>query len=847
VGEAYSIAQNIYDENRADKSDTEIQKMILDVLRPIRYANGNGCYGIHSLEGIGVLCPCNPELEGRSILSGDDLRALEIATEMIETARGAGNGGCQFSGDSPDGDGEHREKISYFKLFKPYGWVIGTGLYLDDIEMQVKSDFLEQVNSARYGKNGYFFVSDRQGIVLAHGTQPEFINMDMHDITNSAGTVILQRLIEVVSSKEGGYAEYLWNKPGEDKEYHKIAYVADVPGWDCCLATGVYLDDIENVIASQQELLNHKIREKTFVFIALIAGVIVLFILFINRFNTRLEHDLSRFILFFKRSVDSDEKIDRRPIRFTEFDQLAQSANEMQEGRIRAGRALQDEKEQLSVTLRSIGDGVITTDVDGRVTLMNAVAERMTGWSAEEAAGKIITDVFRIVGVESGVGGTSVGRVIKEKQIVDIKSDSTLISRDGKEYSISDSAAPIRDSESNIRGVVFVFRDVTEQRKTESMLFNAKKLESIGVLAGGIAHDFNNVLTGLFGNIEMAKCSLTREHDAFLYIEMAEKALASATDLTTQLLTFSKGGAPLLMAVSLKDIVIEAVKFNLSGSNVKVDFDLPDDLWSVNADKGQLNQVIANITINAKQAMPNGGCLRISAENIRDSVESVLSDLNGDHVKLVISDDGAGITPENIERIFDPYFSTKSKGNGLGLAAVHSIVARHNGHIQVDSKPGLGTSFTIFLPAKSRHQDNAEVVCDADDRVVSDVVCGHVLIMDDEPIIISTLTPMLRFCGYTSESSGDGSDALVKYVAAEKAGKPFSAVIMDLTIPGGMGGIEAVQELLAFDPDAKVIVSSGYSVDPVLSDYADYGFKGRLIKPFKMCDLAKELNRVISS
>jgi len=347
VSEAYSIVQNIYDENKGDKSESEIKKMILDTLRPIRYADGNGFYGIHSLEGEGILCNYNPAMEGENLQGMQDSCGRYIVKEMSDAVRRPAGGFCEFSWDKPDVDGGNHKKILYFKLFKPYGWIIGTGLYLEDVESQVKAQFLEQVNSARFGENGYFYVTDRYGVILAHGMQPKLIGKDMRKVAGSLGVEVVNRFVEIASVGDG-YLEYQWVNPSTTRECSKIAYIASVQDWGYYLATGVYLDDIEPVIATQLELLNREIIERLVVFITLIAVVIVLFILFVNRFNVRLEQDLSQFMRFFKRSVDSDEKIDRDPIRFTEFDQMAQSANEMLEARIEAGRALQDEKEQLS-------------------------------------------------------------------------------------------------------------------------------------------------------------------------------------------------------------------------------------------------------------------------------------------------------------------------------------------------------------------------------------------------------------------------------------------------------------------------------------------------------------------
>lgn len=406
--------------------------------------------------------------------------------------------------------------------------------------------------------------------------------------------------------------------------------------------------------------------------------------------------------------------------------------------------------------------------------------------------------------------------------------------------------SPYTDLEGQIQGIVVGGRDVTEQHRMEEELFKARNLESVGVLAGGIAHDFNNILSGLFGNIELAKRELTQNDEAYSYIETASMALARATDLTKQLLTFSKGSNPLLESVDLEQLIQNSVRFSLSGSNVKASVHLAEDLLQVKADQGQLSQVLANLTINAVQAMPDGGALTIEAKNIDDIAIEAAPNLSGSFVVLTICDEGLGISPKHIDKIFDLYFSTKQSGSGLGLASVHSIILRHNGYISVDSELGVGTCFTIYLPAEVNSQKPIDKPS-SNETELSVSAMGHILLMDDDEMVRDFSSTMLKSFGYRVDTATDGVAAIEQYIAAEKNGEPFDAAIIDLTIPGGMGGKEMVEKLLEIDPQAKMIVCSGYSTDPILADYTEYGFKGRLVKPFLMADLEAELSRVLNA
>ncbi len=846
VDEVYSIVQNIYKQNKELKSNAEIQKMIVDALRPIRFNDGRGYYFIGSLSGESILYPVHPSVEGQNIINLQDSRGEYIVKKELELLREKGEGFVTGYWSKPDADStKDFKKITFVKLFKPYGWSIGTGLYVDDIEEQIKAKLIGQINNIRFGKNGYMFVDDWQGVSIAHGAQSELIGTDMWEYEDSRGTKTTQRLIAASKKEDGDYVSYWWRKPDTEKERPKIAYAKGLPEWEWFVATGVYSDDVEQNIATLQAALDAQTKAKILILIIIVVTAFVLFFILFNWLSNKLKKDFNLFISFFNRAAHSDELINRDMVQFVELDQMAEYANKMLQDKTYARQDLRDEKEQLFVTLRSIGDGVITTDTSGRVELMNKVAEQLTGWNQDNAAGRMLSEVFNIINENTREAVEHpVNTVLAEGHIVGLANHTILISKEGTEYNIADSAAPIWDIKSNIRGVVLVFRDVTEQLKTEEELLKSKKLESVGVLAGGIAHDFNNILAGLFGNIELAKIKLSRNHEAYPYIETANHALERATHLTKQLLTFAKGGDPILEAVNLQEVVQTSIRFNLSGSNVKARFNLPDDLWNVKADKGQISEVTANLIINAKQAMPDGGSLYIEAENIKNLKESAALHLSGSFVKLSIRDKGVGISAKHIERIFDPYFSTKQTGSGLGLATVHSIITRHNGHISVASKPDIGTTFTIFLPAeKASHKPAATTLPDPAEKPTS--TSGHILIMDDEEMVRNVSAEMLKLCGYTVDLAIDGKEAIKKYISADKGGHPFDIVIMDLTIPGGIGGQEAIKRLLSVAPKAKIIVSSGYSTDPVMANYSDYGFKGRLAKPFQIKALKAEIFRVM--
>ncbi|TKB06381.1 PAS domain-containing sensor histidine kinase [Desulforhopalus sp. IMCC35007] len=401
-----------------------------------------------------------------------------------------------------------------------------------------------------------------------------------------------------------------------------------------------------------------------------------------------------------------------------------------------------------------------------------------------------------------------------------------------------------KDAEGNPLRASGTHLDISDRKRAEEDLLKLHKLESVGVLAGGIAHDFNNILVSILGNINLARLDsqLTPETQKLL-IE-AEKASFRAKGLTQQLLTFSKGGEPIKEAASLKEVVQDSAEFILHGEKSIAKYEFVDDLWLVEIDKGQISQVVQNIILNANQAMPDGGTIEIVCENYTQKEQaSTISLRAGNYIKLSIKDCGVGIPANILGRIFDPYFSTKQEGSGLGLAITFSIIKKHNGHIQVESTSACGTIFTIFLPASTQtHQEaQKEKIIDTDPAKIK------VMVMDDEEMVRNMSQAMLTSMGHETVLAKDGGEAVSLYKQAMESDSPIDLTIMDLTISGGMGGKESVKAILSLDKKAKVIVSSGYSTDPIMSSHHEYGFCGALVKPYQLHELVRAIKEAFTN
>jgi len=508
--------------------------------------------------------------------------------------------------------------------------------------------------------------------------------------------------------------------------------------------------------------------------------------------------------------------------------------------------ALRSEKERLDAILRSIHEGVIATDDKGNILFMNQYAEHILEVEEETRAPINITQAGKLYTLsKKEYNITNACENIQRGNSIHSTEPLILRTQKGHEYLIEFNCAPIVRDKNKIIGSVVTFRDVSEKHKLEQELFKARKLESLAILAGGLAHDFNNILTAIIGNISLIKLRMQKANcpEKLMQLLMkAEQASMRAQGLTQQLLTFSKGGAPIKKAATIKELITSTVEFALRGSKIRYEIDLPDDLWPVEIDEGQISQVVNNLTINAMQAMPNGGNFYVKGENVQIDEQNIISLAPGRYIKISFRDTGTGIAPENIHRIFDPYFTTKKTGSGLGLASTYSIIKKHGGHILVESKPQKGTTFTFYLPASEKHVKKTN---DEEDIHTIPTVHARVLVMDDEAEIRELIKDVLENMGMEVLTCADGKTAIEIYRREMQSSAPIDLVILDLTVPGELGGKETLQELLKIDPKIKAIVSSGYSNDPIMSEYKKYGFKGVVSKPYQINELIVTVQNVL--
>ncbi len=484
----------------------------------------------------------------------------------------------------------------------------------------------------------------------------------------------------------------------------------------------------------------------------------------------------------------------------------------------------------------SLGDAIFVHDMNGQILDVNDYACQRYGYSYEKFKTMQVKDID--TPEESELIEKRFEKLFKNGQIT-----FETIHLDSHQRQIPVEATAKLGEYEGQQVVLVIGHDITKRKAMAEDLLKAKKLESMGILAGGIAHDFNNILAGILGNVELAGIYLDPTHKAHPLLENAKKASIRAKDLTQQLLTFASGGDPVKQTLSIGKIITDSADFVLHGSSVICNYNIPQDLWKGNIDGGQISRVIQNIIINARHAMPDGGIVEVCCENIIDINKEVTSLDGGKYIKITITDSGLGIPTRCIDRVFDPFFSTKHTGSGLGLAICHSIVSKHSGKISVQSEVNKGTVFTIYLPAimETDYQETAPTkqgIVKSENKVT-------VLVMDDESLVRETLRQMLKHLGHGVILAKNGHEAIKLYSEYYKSGQSIDVIILDLSIPGGMGGKDTIQEILKVNSDAKVVVASGYSNDPVMAHYSEYGFKASIAKPFQLEELNKVINTVL--
>lgn len=500
--------------------------------------------------------------------------------------------------------------------------------------------------------------------------------------------------------------------------------------------------------------------------------------------------------------------------------------------------------ERLMAVLRGISQGVILTDGERRVIYLSREAERLSGWRHDQATGRLLSEIFQLMDSnQRSVAESPVESIFISGLPLGSTREMHLVTRDGRAQPISFSAYPVKSSPGEVLGVVVLLHDPSERMRTEKELRRLQEIESVSLLAGGIAHDFNNVLTGILGNLSLARSCIDVQDPAHAIVKAAERATVRAKDLTRQMQGLVHGAEPRRQPLVLDDLLRETAQFILRGSPCRLSLRLATGLWPALVDEGQISQVLQNLLLNGVQATPQGGTIELIADNVELTGDHLEPLASGRYVRLRIRDEGCGIPPDHLPRIFDPYFSTKPRGTGLGLATTYSIMCAHDGYVGVESQPGVGTCFTLYFPATDAPPHGAAAIGESTEPPEGPLArgSGRILVMDDEPMIQQITGEMLRHLGYQVEFARDGLEAVEKYRLAQGSASAYELVLLDLTIPGGHGARETLDALRSLDPEVIAVITSGYGNDPLVLHPLENGFAASIIKPFNLHQLGEAL------
>ncbi len=849
VDEAYAIAQNIYQQNQAIESSAKIQQMILDALRPIRFENGSGYFYAIRLDGVEVLFADRPEMEGLNLLNMQDTHGQYVIKDLIDITKASGEGFYEYHWTKPGETGNDFKKISFIKRFEPYDWVIGTGLYVDDVESQIKADLLSAISRMRFGKEGYIFVNKLNGDALVSNGKVFPGTQKLWEVYNDSPEKIkdiFEKEHLAALSPEGDYIYYSWIKlTTSDKESPKTSFIYGIPDLQWLVGAGVYLDDVETNIALMQTELTHQIQEKMLYYFLIIIAIFAVFLLFYNRLNQGLKKDFKHFVSFFERAAHSDAEIDRENIKFVELDQMAEYANKMLTDRKLVEDSLIRVSKEWQATFDATNSAIWILDKNQRVVRSNKTAELYFQQPIDEMIGRYCWEIVHGTNQPIPECPCPLARNSLERETMELQ-----IGEKWFEVAVD----PILDSAGQFSGAVHIVSDITgrkhadvDKMKLQAQLLQAQKMESVGRLAGGVAHDFNNMLGVILGHTELAMDKLAPDSTIQADLDQIRSAANRSADLTRQLLAFARKQTISPKVLDLNETIEYMLKMlrRLIGENIDLSWLPGKSLWPVNMDPSQIDQILANLCVNARDAIDGEGKVMISTENV--TLDEFYCANNpgsvpGEYVALTVCDDGCGMDPETQNNIFEPFYTTKEmgKGTGLGLATVYGIVKQNNGFINVYSEPGMGTTFKIYL-SRRRGKTNPlpeEVSAEPIARGVETI-----LLVEDDPSILNMTAIMLTQLGYTVLAASTPDKAIG--LAAAHPGQ-MHLLMTDVVMPR-MNGRDLAGKLQSLLPDLKILFMSGYTANVIAHNGMIDPEVHFIQKPFSMRDLAAKVRKVMGN
>jgi PAS domain S-box-containing protein len=872
VYKAYSIAQNIYNQYAGTKPASEVQKLIIDALRPIRFDQGSGYYFINDFNGISKLIADRPGLEGTSLIDTRDIRGNYVIRNAIKIAKNQGEGINHYYWTKPGQGKREFEKISFVKRFEPFNWYMGTGVYLDRVESRMQTIISQYVNTNRFGANGqgYVFINELLDInggksfarVYANPNRPNDTGkLISDDFQDAKGKMFRREFLNGLREKGECYVDYWYHKIGYPKPSPKTSFFKLAGNGRFIVAAGVYLDDIEDEINRMHAVLKTQRQRSLFIISSIFIAAILITILLFNFLSKRLKSDFDLFVDFFNRAAEDSESIDRDRVRFGELDQLAGFANQMLTKKRKIEEALHKEHVQLEhwiseqerteselreseekyrILVENANDAIYINQ-EGMLKFCNPVTEKLTGYSKQELSVKPLEEIIHPDDHDAVMAQHEAWMAGKHPSIV--YQPFRIVRKDDRPVWVQ--ASVVRVGWEDKPATLNFLCDITEQKELEKKLIQSQKLEAIGTLAGGIAHDFNNILSGLLGYTELALYDVEDMPATKKKLGQVMQAGERAANLVKQILSFSRSSKIERVPVSPLIITKEVIK--LIRATIPANIDIKPSLASdscVLADATQIHQILMNLCTNAAYAMKeSGGVLSVSLEDVNLSKKDLFHHFGvapGDFLKISIEDTGTGMAKDVQEKVFDPFFTTKGpgEGTGMGLASVHGITSDLGGFVSLYSEPGQGTSMNIFLPLIT---ETAEIDCGTGKGPVTGGT-ERILFVDDEPTQKGLAEDALSRYGYRVSAFLDSTVTMAHFQQNPDA---YDLLITDMTMPKMTGDV-LIRKIRLMRPDIPVIMCTGYS--EVLDERRanELSIDAFLHKPVIITDMLKTIRAVLN-
>jgi len=848
VYEAHAMASNIYAKFNGKLPNSQIKKLIIEALRPLRFFNGNGYYYIHSLAGINQLHPLRPEVEGKGRFGYKNSQGRYLVKELVSLVKNSNEGFLSYDFPSFKNKKIENSKIAFVKRFKPFDWLIGSGDYLETVEKEIQQEMLGYIEQIRFGDNSYIFVVDYQGVVLMNVSQKHLMGTNIWETTDPNGIKVVQEEHKAVGNPEGGFIHYVWNKPSTSTPSPKISFIKGVKDWQWMIGAGLYVDDAQLVIQKQKNVLKGELIDITLsvILVSFLLGVLVIYIA--NLFSRKISGEMNLFLEFFENVSIKAEKINVDSIHYKELRQLAESANKMLDKQIE----IEAIRTKTELSLRASESSL-------------KEAQRIThygSWEYNVITGDLYwsDEVFRILGLDPENTTPSYELFMSsthpdDRERVNTTYKNSVVNRkpydiehriklpDGEIKRVREHIEMVYDDKGKTIRSNGTIHDVTELREKEEIIKRSQKMDALGKLTGGIAHDYNNMLGVILGYSDLLLEQADATPQTINYVTQIRNAGERAKALTAKLMSFTRSKSSQLEPVDI-NAELSSYQQMLEKSltaRIKLKLNLTKNVWLVELDSGDLNDAIINIAINASHAIDANGTISITTKNlsINSHEASLLSLAAGDYVSLSISDTGHGMDSQTMTQIFDPFYTTKGdKGTGLGLSQVYGFVIRCGGSISVESELGVGTEFIFYFPRYLTGTLPAEKKI-SNKRVTN----GNetILVVDDEVALCTMAKEILTSHGYHVFVATSAQQALL-LLEVETIDLLFSDVIMP-----GINGYQLADEVTKKYPHVLIYLASGYNDVVNISNDTDVSDINVLQKPYTASELLAQIRTLLDA